>query len=76
MLDAVYQSLVIFFVAEGAYAGSDVDIWEFGTTITTSVIKFATLNLSSRTKKVININFYGTKFLVPVDDVIPLCHSN
>lgn len=38
MLDAVYQSLVIFFVAEGAYAGSDVDIWEFGTTMTTSCL--------------------------------------
>lgn len=38
MLDAVYQSLVIFFVAEAAYAGSNVDIWEFGTTITTSCL--------------------------------------
>lgn len=38
MLDAVYQSLVIFFIAVGAYAGSDIDIWEFGTTITTSCL--------------------------------------
>lgn len=38
MLDAVYQSLVIFFIAEAAYAGSSVDIWEFGTTITTSCL--------------------------------------
>lgn len=38
MLDAVYQSLVVFFIAQGAYAGSDVDIWEFGTTITTSCL--------------------------------------
>lgn len=38
MLDALYQSLVIFFVAEAAYAGSSVGVWEFGTTITTSCL--------------------------------------
>lgn len=38
MLDAVYQSLVIFFVAKAAYTDSNVDIWEFGTTITTSCL--------------------------------------
>lgn len=38
MLDALYQSLVIFFVAEAAYSGSSVGIWEFGTTITTSCL--------------------------------------
>lgn len=38
MLDALYQSLVIFFVAEAAYSESDVDVGEFGTTITTSCL--------------------------------------
>lgn len=38
MLDSVYQSLVIFFVAKAAYTDSNVDIWEFGTTITTSCL--------------------------------------
>lgn len=38
MLDSLYQSLVIFFVAEAAYAGSTVGVWEFGTTITTSCL--------------------------------------
>uniref|UniRef100_A0A182QXU6 Phospholipid-transporting ATPase n=1 Tax=Anopheles farauti TaxID=69004 RepID=A0A182QXU6_9DIPT len=37
-LDAVYQSLVIFFVAKAAYWGSDVDVWVFGTTITSSCL--------------------------------------
>uniref|UniRef100_A0A4Y0BFS1 Phospholipid-transporting ATPase n=2 Tax=Anopheles funestus TaxID=62324 RepID=A0A4Y0BFS1_ANOFN len=37
-LDAVYQSLVIFFVAKAAYWGSDVDLWVFGTTITSSCL--------------------------------------
>lgn len=38
MLDAFYQSLVIFFVATAAYADTEVDMWEFGTTITTSCL--------------------------------------
>ncbi|XP_008547483.1 phospholipid-transporting ATPase VD [Microplitis demolitor] len=36
--DALYQSIVIFFVTEAAYHDSEIDIWEFGTTITTSCI--------------------------------------
>ncbi|XP_026843048.1 probable phospholipid-transporting ATPase VA isoform X1 [Drosophila persimilis] len=42
LLDALYQSLVIFFVALCAYGESDVGIWEFGTTITASCL-FANL---------------------------------
>lgn len=38
LLDALYQSLVVFFVALFAYAESDVGIWEFGTTITASCL--------------------------------------
>lgn len=38
MLDSLYQSLVIFFVAEAAYWDSSVGVWEFGTTITTSCL--------------------------------------
>ncbi|XP_030380465.1 probable phospholipid-transporting ATPase VA isoform X2 [Scaptodrosophila lebanonensis] len=38
LLDALYQSLVIFFVALCAYSESDVGIWEFGTTITASCL--------------------------------------
>ncbi|XP_012264528.2 phospholipid-transporting ATPase VD isoform X2 [Athalia rosae] len=36
MADALYQSIVIFFVTEAAYHDSDVDIWEYGTTIMSS----------------------------------------
>ncbi|XP_014209403.1 probable phospholipid-transporting ATPase VA isoform X2 [Copidosoma floridanum] len=38
MADALYQSIVIFFLTEAVYYDSDVDIWEFGTTITTCCI--------------------------------------
>jgi len=33
MLDSLYQSVVIFFMAYGAYNGSDVGMFEFGTTV-------------------------------------------
>ncbi|XP_039446405.1 phospholipid-transporting ATPase VD isoform X3 [Culex pipiens pallens] len=38
MLDALYQSLVIFFVAKATFWDSDVDVWVFGTTITSSCL--------------------------------------
>ncbi|XP_023711362.1 probable phospholipid-transporting ATPase VD isoform X3 [Cryptotermes secundus] len=38
MADSLYQSIVIFFLAEGAYHDTDVGIWEFGTTIATSCL--------------------------------------
>ncbi|KAK2717920.1 hypothetical protein QYM36_006646 [Artemia franciscana] len=37
-VDAVFQSLVIFFVAYLAYNNSKVDIWEFGTCVTTTCV--------------------------------------
>ncbi|EEC05352.1 ATPase, putative, partial [Ixodes scapularis] len=36
MLDALYQSIIIYFVPFLVYYDSDVDIWEFGTTICTA----------------------------------------
>ncbi|XP_058056504.1 phospholipid-transporting ATPase VD [Anopheles bellator] len=38
MLDALYQSLVIYFVANIAFWDTDVDVWVFGTTITSSCL--------------------------------------
>lgn len=35
MADALYQSIVIFFISQAAYADTDVGIWSFGTTIST-----------------------------------------
>ncbi|XP_066998273.2 phospholipid-transporting ATPase VD [Anabrus simplex] len=36
MADSLYQSIVIFFISEAAYHDTDVGIWEFGMTVTTS----------------------------------------
>ncbi|KDR21129.1 putative phospholipid-transporting ATPase VD, partial [Zootermopsis nevadensis] len=38
MADSLYQSIVIFFLTEGAYHDTDIGIWEFGTTIATSCL--------------------------------------
>ena len=46
MVDAMYQSLVIFYVAYGAFAGSDVGIWEFGTVICTECLVVNSLHLA------------------------------
>ncbi|XP_055682408.1 phospholipid-transporting ATPase VA isoform X2 [Lutzomyia longipalpis] len=36
MLESLYQSLVIFFIAEATYWDTDIGIWQFGATIATS----------------------------------------
>lgn len=36
MLDALYQSVCIFFICQQAYNNTDVDVFEFGTTATTA----------------------------------------
>lgn len=38
MLDSLWQSLVIFFVAVKAYDGLDIGIWQFGATIVSSCL--------------------------------------
>ncbi|KAJ9587010.1 hypothetical protein L9F63_019389, partial [Diploptera punctata] len=38
MADSLYQSIVIFFLTEGAYHDTNVGMWEFGTTVTTSCL--------------------------------------
>ncbi|XP_015605416.1 probable phospholipid-transporting ATPase VD isoform X2 [Cephus cinctus] len=50
MADALYQSIVIFFITEAAYHDSDVDIWEFGTTITTSCIIVMLVHVALETR--------------------------
>lgn len=62
MLDALYQSLVIFFIAEAAYWDSDVGIWEFGTTITASclitMLIHGAIEIRSWVRKFIYFSFF------------------
>ena len=50
MMDALYQSLVIFFIAYGAYLRIDVGLWEFGTTLITSSLCVMLLHQAVETK--------------------------
>ena len=50
MADSLYQSVVIFFVSFGAYNGSDVGIWEFGTVICTVCLFVNIFHLAIETK--------------------------
>lgn len=64
MFDALYQSIAIFFICQGAYSGSDVDIWEFGTVLTTSSMFVMLLHAAIEIRSwvineiLININKY------------------
>ncbi|KAK7867763.1 hypothetical protein R5R35_002262 [Gryllus longicercus] len=50
MADSLYQSIVIFFISEAAYHDTDVGIWEFGTTITTSCMFVMLMQVAIETR--------------------------
>lgn len=50
MIDAVYQSIAIFFICKGTYDDSDIDIWEFGTNCTTACMFVMLLHAALETK--------------------------
>ncbi|XP_054718462.1 phospholipid-transporting ATPase VA-like [Uloborus diversus] len=50
MLDAIYQSIVTFFVPFMAYYDSDTDVWEFGTTICTACVLGQLFHLAIETR--------------------------
>ncbi|KAF7379150.1 hypothetical protein HZH68_016995 [Vespula germanica] len=50
MADAFYESIVIFFTIFITYYDTNVDIWEFGTTITTACIFSMLLHVSIETR--------------------------
>jgi phospholipid-translocating ATPase len=62
MLDALYQSLVIFFVAEAAYAETDIGIWEFGTTITSSCLVTMLLHCAIEVKSWVRWKIHASIF--------------
>ncbi|GAA6074381.1 phospholipid-transporting ATPase VA isoform X1, partial [Tachysurus ichikawai] len=50
MIDAFYQSLVCFFIPYFAYADTDVDLFTWGTPITTLALLTILLQLGIETK--------------------------
>ena len=57
MADALYQSLVVFFLALGAYLGSDTGIWEFGTLICSQCIVVMLVQLGVETRSWVGVFF-------------------
>ena len=54
MFDAMYQSLVIFFLAVGTYKNSPVGIWEFGTVMCTQCLLAMSVHLAIEIKSWVN----------------------
>jgi len=50
MLDALYQSLAVFFIALGAFSGSSIGLWEFGTMMCSQCILVMLIQLGVETK--------------------------
>ncbi|EZA53782.1 hypothetical protein DMN91_011800 [Ooceraea biroi] len=59
--DALYQSIVIFFITKEVYHDSTIDIWEFGTTIMTACIFVMLLHAAIETRSwtIIHIGAIG-----------------
>ncbi|XP_071088418.1 phospholipid-transporting ATPase VD-like [Haliotis cracherodii] len=49
LLDAIYQSAVLYFIAHLAYSEQNVGMWEYGTTIMTALILIILLHLGIET---------------------------
>jgi phospholipid-translocating ATPase len=57
MTDALYQSVVIFFIAYGNYNNSNVGIYEFGTVVVTQCLCVMLLHLGVETKSWVSKDF-------------------
>lgn len=59
-LDAIYQSLCIFYICQGTYADTDIDMFEFGTTVTTCCMFVMLLHASIETRSWVSSTRYTT----------------
>ena len=50
MMDALYQSVVIFFLSFGSYHNTDTGLWEFGTSLMTTCLCVMLLHQAVETK--------------------------
>lgn len=50
MADAIYQSITIFFICLFTYSGSDIEVFEFGTVLTTACMFVMLLHVSIETR--------------------------
>lgn len=75
MIDAFYQSLVCFFIPYFAYADSDVDLFTWGTPITTIALLTILLHLGIETKTWTWMNWLSIGFSVALFFTVALCYN-
>ncbi|KAJ8253162.1 hypothetical protein GJAV_G00209800 [Gymnothorax javanicus] len=75
MIDAFYQSIVCFFIPYFAYADSDVDLFTWGTPITTLALFTILLHLSIETKTWTWLNLASILFSVMLFFMVALCYN-
>lgn len=75
MIDAFYQSLVCFFIPYFAYADSDVDLFTWGTPITTIALFTILLHLGIETKTWTWMNWLSICFSVGLFFTVALCYN-
>lgn len=65
MLDSLWQSLVIFFIAVKVYEGMDIGIWQFGATIVSSCLVTMLCHFALEVRTWVRFQtFHGLKFLL------------
>ncbi|KAL7397796.1 hypothetical protein ABVT39_028093 [Epinephelus coioides] len=76
MIDAFYQSLVCFFIPYFAYADSDVDLFTWGTPITTLALFTILVHLGIETKTWTWTNWLSIAFSVALFFTVALCYNS
>uniref|UniRef100_A0A8C9ZE91 Phospholipid-transporting ATPase n=1 Tax=Sander lucioperca TaxID=283035 RepID=A0A8C9ZE91_SANLU len=75
MIDAFYQSLVCFFIPYFAYADSDVDLFTWGTPITTLALFTILVHLGIETKTWTWMNWLSIAFSTALFFTVALCYN-
>nr|XP_019936884.1 PREDICTED: probable phospholipid-transporting ATPase VA [Paralichthys olivaceus] len=75
MIDAFYQSLVCFFIPYFAYSDSDVDLFTWGTPITSLALFTILLHLGIETKTWTWMNWLSISFSVALFFTVALCYN-
>ncbi|XP_041115850.1 phospholipid-transporting ATPase VA-like [Polyodon spathula] len=75
MIDAFYQSLVCFFIPYFAYADSDVDLFTWGTPVTTLALFTILMHLGIETKTWTWLNWASIVFSLALFFTVALCYN-
>ncbi|XP_034035114.1 probable phospholipid-transporting ATPase VA [Thalassophryne amazonica] len=75
MIDAFYQSLVCFFIPYFMYSDSDVDLFMWGTPITTLALLTILLHLGIETKTWTWMNWLSITYSIAVFFTVALCYN-